>query len=63
MLKACLTTNDRGSAIIYLISFRIMHDILSWPELVFIGNLFITLIISFGLVCLKWNLDMIGECK
>ena len=37
-----------------------MHDILSWTELVIIGKLFITLIISFGLVCLKWNLEMIG---
>ena len=52
MLKAWLTSNDRGSAIISLISFRIMHGILSWPELV-IGQLCITLIISFGLVCLK----------
>ena len=63
MLKAWLTTNDRGCAIISLISFRIMHDIFSWPELVFIGKLFITLIISFGLVCLNWNLEMLGECK
>ena len=39
MLKAWLTTNDRGCAIISLISFRIMHDILSWPELVFIGKI------------------------
>ena len=61
MLKAWLTNNDRGCAIISLISFRgydmgcviislisfrIMHDILSWPALVFIGKLFITLIIS-----------------
>ena len=59
MLKAWLNTNDRCSAITYLISFRIMHDILSWPELVFIGKLFITLIISVGLVCLKWNLEML----
>ena len=63
MLKAWLTTNDRGCAIISLICFRIMHDILSWPELVFIGKLFITLIISFGFVCLNWNLEMLGECK
>ena len=63
MLKAWLTTNHRGCAIISLISFRIMHDILSWPELVFIGKLFITLRISFGLVCLKWNLKVHGECK
>ena len=45
-----LTTNDRASAIIALISFRIMHDNSSWPELVFVDKLFITLIISFGLV-------------
>ena len=63
MLKAWLTNNYRGCAIIYLISFRIMHDILSWPELVFIGKLFITLIISYWLVCLRWNLEMLGECK
>ena len=63
MLKAWLTNNDRGCAIISLIYFRIKHDILSWPELVFIGKLFITLIISFGLVCLRWNLEMLGECK
>ena len=61
MLKAWLTNNDRGCAIISLISFRIMHDILSWPALVFIGKLFITLIISFGLVCLRWNLEMLGD--
>ena len=63
MLKAWLTNNYRGCAIISLISFRIMHDILTWPELVFIGKLFITLIISYGLVCLRWNLEMLGECK
>ena len=63
MLKSWLPTNGRGCAIISLISFRIMHDILSCPVLVFIGKLFITLIISFGLVRLKWNLEMLGECK
>ena len=56
VLKAWVTTNDRSSTIIYFISFRIMHDILSWPELVFIGKLFTTLRppSSFGLVFLKW---------
>ena len=53
MLRAWLTTNDRGSAIISLISFRSMHDILSWPEFVFIGKLFNTFLISFGLVFLS----------
>ena len=31
-----------------------MHYILLWPELLFIGKLCITIIISFGIVCLKW---------
>ena len=53
VLRAWLTTNDRCSAIISLISFRIMHDILSWPELVFIGKLFNTFFISLGLVFLS----------
>ena len=63
MLKAWLTTNDRGCAIIGLCTIFYHGTIFYQVQLVFIGKLCITLIISFGLVCLNWNLEMLGECK
>ena len=44
----------------YLISFNILLDIWSWPELVFVGNLFITFRISFAFVFCRLNFEVVG---
>ena len=51
VLKTWLVNNARGSEIMSLFNFfQYLHDIWSWPELVFVGMLFITFRISFAFV-------------
>ena len=60
VLMTLLVNNARGSEIMYLISFNILLDIWSWPELVFVGNLFITFRISFAFVFCRLNFEVVG---